>query len=71
LLTGAARASDRGRRLAMYREADRILVNDEAVAVPLSYVEQGGLELLKPWIKGLRHKGVAWFNLRDVVVEPH
>ncbi|MFN2120607.1 MAG: ABC transporter substrate-binding protein, partial [Anaerolineales bacterium] len=37
LLEQAARTVDRVRRLAMYREADRILVNDEVVAVPLFY----------------------------------
>ena len=71
LLEQAARTVDRVRRLAMYREADRILVNDEVVAVPLFYRRRGGFELLKPWMKRVRHDTTGFFDLRDVIVEPH
>jgi len=71
LLEEAARTADRARRLAMYREADRILVNDEAVAVPLSYSHPRNVELLKPWVKGVRYNAMGNYSLRDVVIEPH
>ena len=56
---------------AMYREADQILVNDEAVVVPLSYSSPRDLDLIKPWVKGLKYNAMSFFNLRDIVVEPH
>jgi ABC-type oligopeptide transport system substrate-binding subunit len=44
----ARRVTDQGRRIEMYQEADRILV-EEAAIVPLAY---GRCHLLvKPWIK--------------------
>lgn len=71
LLGEAARTADRAGRLAMYREADRILVNDEALVVPLSYSSPRNVELLKPWVKGARYDASANFSLREIVVEPH
>jgi hypothetical protein len=56
---------------AMYREADQILVNDEAVVVPLSYSSPRDLDLIKPWVKGLKYNAMSFFSLRDIVVEPH
>ena len=71
LLEEAARTPDRARRLAMYREADRILVNDEAVVVPLTYQNLRNVELLKPWVKGARYDASGSFGLRAIVIEPH
>ena len=55
----------------MYREADRILVNDEVMAVPLTYSMRRSLELAKPWVKGLRYDPTGWMDLREIVMEPH
>ncbi|HSR34589.1 MAG TPA: ABC transporter substrate-binding protein, partial [Anaerolineae bacterium] len=71
ILKEAARTVDRRRRLAMYREADRILVNDEVVAAPFSYADMRAINLLKPWLKGVQFDASARFSWRDVVVEPH
>jgi ABC-type oligopeptide transport system substrate-binding subunit len=71
LLDEAARTVDRARRLAMYREADRILVNDEALVVPLRYTQVRDVELLKPWIKGVRHNGMGFLSLKNIVIEQH
>jgi ABC-type oligopeptide transport system substrate-binding subunit len=71
LLDEAARTADRGRRLAMYREADRISVNDEAVTVPLWYSYLRDSRLVKPWVKGVRYDVGGILNFRDVVIEPH
>jgi oligopeptide transport system substrate-binding protein len=71
LLEEAARTADRVRRLAMYREADRILVNEEALVVPLSYSSPRDIDLVKPWVKGLKHDATSFFSMRDIVVEPH
>jgi oligopeptide transport system substrate-binding protein len=72
LLEEGARTTDRPRRLAMYREADRIMVNEEVVTVPIGYRWFGRfLELKKPWVKGLKYNALGAFSLKDIVIEPH
>jgi ABC-type oligopeptide transport system substrate-binding subunit/class 3 adenylate cyclase len=71
LLREAARTTDRARRLAMYREADRILVNEEAVMAPWGYSSGAFFDLLKPWVKGLKYNALAIYSLKDIVIEPH
>jgi len=71
LLEDAARTTDRARRLAMYREADRILVNEEAVVVPLAYPSGTNVELVKPWVKGIKYNALGSYSLKDIVIEPH
>jgi oligopeptide transport system substrate-binding protein len=48
LVEEAARVADQGKRMALYREADRILVAEEAVVMPLGYAQ--GRILVKPWV---------------------
>jgi oligopeptide transport system substrate-binding protein len=71
LLEEAARTTDRAQRLAMYREVDRIFVNEEAVVVPFGYSTGPFVDLLKPWVKGLKHNALSYFSLKDIVIEPH
>jgi len=74
LLGEAAHTTDRSRRLAMYREADRILVNEEAVVLPIKYLPIASREyvdLLKPWVRGLKRNALGNFSLKDIVIEPH
>ncbi len=52
LIEEAASSRDRLRRLALYREADRILVNEEVVVVPLSRGIHLGVNLIHPWVHG-------------------
>jgi oligopeptide transport system substrate-binding protein len=47
LVEEAARLTDQSRRMALYQEADRILVADEAAIMPLGYAQ--GRTLIKPW----------------------
>ena len=70
LLEEAAHTTDRARRLAMYREADRILVNEEAVMAPFGYSTGPFIDLLKPWVKGLKYNALAYYSLKDIVIEP-
>jgi ABC-type oligopeptide transport system substrate-binding subunit/class 3 adenylate cyclase len=48
LVGEAARVADQGKRMALYREAERILVAEEAVVMPLGYAQ--GRILAKPWV---------------------
>jgi ABC-type oligopeptide transport system substrate-binding subunit len=64
---GARRLTDRGQRMAMYRQAERLLVQ-ETPLIPISYTLAH--LLLKPWV-------VHWpvssttFILKDVIIEAH
>jgi ABC-type oligopeptide transport system substrate-binding subunit/class 3 adenylate cyclase len=48
LVEEAARVADQASRIELYKEADRILVAEEAVIMPLSYGR--GRILVKPWV---------------------
>jgi oligopeptide transport system substrate-binding protein len=69
LLERAAHTPDRAVRMAMYRQADRRLVAEQALVVPLGY--GGTKELRQPWVSGERPNKMGSLNLKDVVVEKH
>ncbi len=52
LIEAAAKSRDRVQRLALYREADRILVNEEVIVVPMSRGINLGANLIHPWVHG-------------------
>jgi ABC-type oligopeptide transport system substrate-binding subunit len=61
LVEEARALTDQERRMALYREADRILI-DEAVIMPLGYASWH--QLVKPWV-------VRSDSLLDMVIRPH
>jgi ABC-type oligopeptide transport system substrate-binding subunit/class 3 adenylate cyclase len=69
LLERAAHTPDRAVRMALYRQADRLLVVEGALVVPLAYTSEK--ELSQPWVHGVRPDKTGCFNLKDVVVEKH
>jgi ABC-type oligopeptide transport system substrate-binding subunit/class 3 adenylate cyclase len=71
LVETAARTPDRARRLAMYREADRILVDEQVVVVPVFHFPDLSAELLKPWVKGYKQNALGFYSMKDLVIEPH
>ncbi len=71
LLEEAAHMTDRAQRLAMYREADRILVNEEIVVVPWSYFNGAYVPLVKPWVKGRNVNALNGWYFKDITIEPH
>lgn len=71
LIEAAARYPDRARRLAMYREADRILVDEQVVAAPVCYQSYMPAVLVKPWVKGYRENALGFCSFKDVTIEPH
>jgi oligopeptide transport system substrate-binding protein len=66
LVEEAARVAEPARRMALYREADRILVAEEAAVMPLSYGR--GRLLARPWVKLPRTLSVQ-MPLNSIVVE--
>jgi ABC-type oligopeptide transport system substrate-binding subunit/DNA-binding SARP family transcriptional activator len=68
LVEGARRVRDQAKRMRMYQQADRILVEDVPVA-PLWY---GRFHMLvKPWVKNFRTSPLKWWSWKDVILEPH
>jgi len=68
LLVQARRMMDQEERVNLYRQADRILV-EEAPVIPLSY-DRSHL-LVKPWVSRYPTSGIRWWFWKDVVIEPH
>jgi ABC-type oligopeptide transport system substrate-binding subunit len=68
LLEEASRVMDQAERMNLYRQADRILV-EEAPLIPLTY-DRTHL-LVKPWVSRYPTTGIRWWFWKDVVIEPH
>jgi ABC-type transport system substrate-binding protein len=64
----AGRVAAQAERLALYREADRILV-EQAAVLPLGY--QRRLLLVKPWVTNYPAVGRHGSFLKDVIIAPH
>jgi ABC-type transport system substrate-binding protein len=70
LVRDAARTPDRAKRMAMYREADRIWVAEESVVCPLSY-NLAWFHYAKSWVKGFTISPLGHQNFRTITIEPH
>jgi oligopeptide transport system substrate-binding protein len=66
LVEEAAHVAQPARRMALYQEADRILVAEETAILPLCYAL--GRILIKPWVRMPRVPS-ALLNLKEVVLE--
>jgi len=55
------------RRLALYQELDRLLINQEAVVMPLSYGK--GSVLMKPWLRHYRYGRAYSRYLKKLIVQ--
>jgi ABC-type oligopeptide transport system substrate-binding subunit len=72
LVIKASRATDRGRRMEMYRQADRILVNEQTLVLPVTYGTSFPLKfLLKPWVKNFKPTLLGGLLNQDIFVEEH
>jgi peptide/nickel transport system substrate-binding protein len=68
LVARAGRVTDQSERMALYRQADRRLI-DEAVVMPLTYWRRH--LLLKPWVKRFPTSPLSFWFWQDVIIEPH
>ena len=71
LVENAARASDREKRMAMYRQADRFLTNEKVLISPLSYTIGNNFALCKPWVKNYQTHPCGRELLQNVIMEDH
>jgi ABC-type oligopeptide transport system substrate-binding subunit len=68
LIQHAREVMDRKQRMAIYRQAELILV-EEAPIIPIGY---GRLNILvKPWVTSLPTTYNSWFRLKETIIEPH
>ncbi len=68
LVAAAASESDPVRRLAMYREAQRVLTEQEVPIVPLFTHSQN--ILVKPWVRGFDLNAMEILSLQGISLEP-
>lgn len=71
LLKEALHLQNRLRRLEIYRQVDRILVEDEVLLIPISYFEGGRADLVKPWVRGWRRDPLTFFHPKNIFIDPH
>lgn len=68
LVAEAAQTSDRRKRMAMYREADRIWVEEQALVAPLLYGSEW-ISLVKPWVKGYLMTKLTQVSFKRISIE--
>jgi ABC-type oligopeptide transport system substrate-binding subunit len=68
LVEKARRALDQEERMRLYREADRILVQ-EAPIMPFAYMRRQ--TLVKPWVGKFSTSAIQWSLWKDVILERH
>ena len=69
LLDRAASTGDRGKRMAMYRQADTLLVHEQTLAVPLDYRQGGIKRFVKPWVKNFILNPLSGLDYRNILLE--
>lgn len=68
LVEKARRVMDQSKRMKMYQEADKILV-EEVALLPLWY---GRFHMLvKPWVRKLFTSPLKWWSWKDIMIEEH
>lgn len=68
LIAEASRLLDQRKRVELYHEAERLLV-EEAAVIPIYYDRSH--YLLKPWIRSFPSSGLKNWYWKDVIIEPH
>lgn len=71
LVSEAARTTDRTKRMAMYRQADRILNNDQCLLVNLCYGTKFAVFMVKPRVKDFSMSALGKMDFLNVIVEDH
>jgi ABC-type oligopeptide transport system substrate-binding subunit/class 3 adenylate cyclase len=69
LVEEARRVLDQEQRMDLYSKADRILVVEEAVIIPLTYMWSH--LLVKPWVRKLPKSAINEWLWKNFVIEPH
>ena len=70
LIEAAVNLRDRTQRMALYRQADRLLVVDQALVLPWSYSSATSY-LVKPWVKNYKVNQLGRVLIQNVIIEEH
>ena len=71
LVVAAAQTPDRAKRMAMYRQADRLLVYDQALVLLLGYNSGISEMLIKPWVKNCAVSMLGNIYYQNILIEDH
>jgi ABC-type oligopeptide transport system substrate-binding subunit/class 3 adenylate cyclase len=69
LVEEASRTPDRAKRLAMYRQADRLLVTDQTLVLPIVYPTDK--DLIKPYVKNYRENLLGNIYVHKLIIQDH
>lgn len=69
LVEKARRVLDQGKRLELYAQADRIMVEEDIVLIPLTYMWSH--ILVKPWVQKFPASAINEWLWKDFVIEAH
>jgi ABC-type transport system substrate-binding protein/class 3 adenylate cyclase len=72
LFDRAAKTQERTKRLEIYREVDRFLVEDQVLIVPIAYGRVGrNVIMIKSWIRTLDINLMGYLDAKGITIEPH
>lgn len=69
LIKQAAIAQDRTARLKMYRQADKLLVNDQVLVYPIGYGSGAYADLVKPWVMNFNCDSLGYIRVKDITID--
>jgi len=69
LVEEASRTPDRAKRMAMYRQADRLLVAEQTLVLPLFYSLD--IEAVKPWVKKQPNNLLGHLQFQKMIIDEH
>lgn len=70
LVERAAQTPDRVERMSRYRQADRYLVREQALVIPLHYSGTHWVYLTQPEVEGFRGSPLSHYPMKSVIMEP-
>ncbi|MBP1703726.1 MAG: 4-phytase, partial [Chloroflexi bacterium] len=71
LIQTAASLPDRRKRMALYRQADRLVVIEQVLILPLEYSSSNVITLVKPWVKNYTVNLLSHDSVNQVIIEDH
>ena len=55
----------------MYRQADRLLVAEQALALPIAYGYNQQIHVVKPWVKNFKPNLIDQLMFYNFIIEEH
>jgi ABC-type oligopeptide transport system substrate-binding subunit len=69
LVENARRVLDQEKRMDLYAQADRLLVENQAIVIPLTYMSSH--MLVKPWVRKFPRSAINEWLWKDFIIEEH